>query len=69
MFGVNWRTSPRQYDVRVEQHVRITMDDGVEIDAQVYRPDTDGAFPALLGVHAYDAAMQATPSSPGWSAL
>ena len=64
MFGVNWRTSPRQYDVRVERNVRIPMDDGIEIDAQVYLPDSDGQFPALLGVHAYDAAMQTTPSSP-----
>ena len=64
MFGVNWRTSPRQYDVRVERGVRIVMDDGVALDAQVYRPDADGRFPALLGVHAYDAAMQATPSRP-----
>ncbi|WP_329406893.1 CocE/NonD family hydrolase [Nocardia vinacea] len=64
MFGVNWRTSPRRYDVRVERHVSIVMDDGVELDAQVYRPDSDDQFPALLGVHAYDAAMQTTPSLP-----
>ncbi|MFF3380668.1 CocE/NonD family hydrolase [Streptomyces sp. NPDC002680] len=64
MFGVNWRTSPRQYDVRVERHVRIVMDDGVELDAQVYRPDSDGQFPGLLGVHAYDAAMQTAHSRP-----
>ncbi|MFE9445347.1 CocE/NonD family hydrolase [Streptomyces sp. NPDC006602] len=44
--------------------MRIVMDDGVEIDAQVFRPDSDGQFPALLGVHAYDAAMQSAHSHP-----
>src|SRR2546426_83786 len=64
MFGVNWRTSPRQYDVRVEQHVRIAMDDGAEIDAQVNQPWCTGAV-GMFGVSYFSvAAKQVAARNP-----
>ncbi len=64
VFATTWQSSPRQFDVVVERHVRIPMPDGVELEADVFRPSAGGRFPALLGVHAYDSAMQTTPSMP-----
>jgi len=36
------------YKMRIEKDVYIPMRDGVKIAADVYRPDADGKFPALL---------------------
>jgi predicted acyl esterase len=64
MFGTNWKTSQRLYGVTVSRSVKIRMSDGVVLDADIFQPDDPGRFPALLGVHAYDNAMQSTPSLP-----
>src|SRR5262252_5375838 len=37
-----------QYSVRVEAGVSVKMRDGVILRGDIYRPDTDGKFPALL---------------------
>ena len=36
------------YPVRVERNVRIPMRDGVTLSADIYRPDSEQRFPALL---------------------
>ena len=64
MFSVKWQVSPRVHRVASHFDVMIPMSDGVLVAAQIFRPDAPGRFPALLGVHAYDAAMQHTPSRP-----
>jgi predicted acyl esterase len=64
MFSQNWQTSPRAHGVQSEFNVMITMSDGVRVAAQIFRPSSPGRFPAIIGVHAYDAAMQHTPSRP-----
>ncbi len=64
MFSKTWRVSPREHDVRVQREVRIPMSDGVLLSADIFRPTSAGAFPALLGVHAYDQAMQSVASRP-----
>ena len=64
MFSTNWQVSPRAHAVQSHLNVKIAMSDGVEVAAQIFRPDSPGRFPALLGVHAYDAAMQYAPSRP-----
>jgi|CryBogDrversion2_2_1035213.scaffolds.fasta_scaffold00554_3 uncharacterized protein len=64
MFGKHWRLSPREHDVRIERNVSVPMSDGVTISVDIFRPASEGTFPALLGVHAYDAAMQSVPSRP-----
>lgn len=61
MFGPDWRLSPRAYRV-VREQITIPVSGGVELTASVFRPDDVGRFPVLLGVHAYDGAMQSTPS-------
>ncbi len=62
MFTRNWRTSPRRYEVRIDGDLKIPVSDGVRLDGDLFRPSGPGRFPALLGVHAYDKAMQSTPS-------
>ncbi|MEI6720997.1 MAG: CocE/NonD family hydrolase [Betaproteobacteria bacterium] len=64
MFGKTWRLSPREHGVLIERDVAVPMSDGVTISADIFRPASPGTFPALLGVHAYDAAMQSVPSRP-----
>ncbi|MGH8573000.1 MAG: CocE/NonD family hydrolase, partial [Gammaproteobacteria bacterium] len=64
MFTRRWRTSPRQYGVTVDFDVRVPVGEGVALDGDVFRPAAPGRFPALLGVHGYDKAMQSVPSMP-----
>jgi len=64
MFGKTWKTSERKYEVIVERHVSIPMSDGIIIDANMFRPDSPGKFPALLGVHPYDNDLQSAPLRP-----
>jgi len=49
-FGAHWddNLSQPSYKVRVEHNVRIPMGDGVTLSADIYRPDADGRFPALI---------------------
>jgi putative CocE/NonD family hydrolase len=44
---------PDSYRVRVEKNVRIPMRDGATLACEVWRPDADGCFPALLQVSYY----------------
>ena len=39
---------PATNGVVVDQDVTITMRDGIELSADVYRPDTDGRFPVIV---------------------
>ncbi len=65
MFSKKWKTSERRYTPIVERHVKIRMDDGVELDADVFRPDTKlEKFPAILGVHCYNNEWQSAPVMP-----
>ena len=41
--------SPEQtYTVKIDFDVRVKMRDGVELSADLYRPDTEGKFPVIL---------------------
>ena len=42
------KLSKPTYKVRMEQNVRVPMRDGVMLSADIYRPDAEGRFPALL---------------------
>jgi putative CocE/NonD family hydrolase len=42
------KLSHPSYKVRMQHNVRIPMRDGVELSADIYRPDADGKFPVLL---------------------
>ncbi len=64
MFTKKWQTSRRQYGIREERDVPIPMTDGVIIDTDIFRPDAGGKFPAILGVHCYNKALQSAPIRP-----
>ncbi|TVQ39058.1 MAG: CocE/NonD family hydrolase [Spirochaetaceae bacterium] len=64
MFGTNWSTSPRQYEVAVDRDVRVPLSDGVHINVDIWRPAAGGRFPAILGLHPYDQRGQAAPLLP-----
>ncbi len=42
-----------KYQVRVERNLLIPLRDGATLAADLYRPDADGAFPALLSFYPY----------------
>jgi putative CocE/NonD family hydrolase len=49
--AIHWdeaKLSAPTYEVRVERNVRVPMRDGVTLSADIYRPATEGQFPALL---------------------
>ncbi len=41
------------HEVKVERNVRIPMRDGVSLAAEIYRPDAEGKFPALMLLRYY----------------
>ena len=61
MFGKTWKTSEYKYKVLVERGVKIRMSDGVELNADIFRPDSDEKFPAIFGFHPYDQVAQTGP--------
>ena len=64
MFSTRWETSKRQYGIRKEKNVSIPMSDGIRIDADIFRPDAPGKFPAILGVQPYEKKLQTDPMMP-----
>ena len=64
MFSTKWQTSKREYGITEERHVSIPISDGITLDADIFRPDSPGKFPALLGIHVYDNAWQSDPIKP-----
>ena len=64
MFSKEWKTSEKKYNVFVERDLQITMNDGTEINADIFRPDSDEKFPAILGFHPYEQAPQTAPIKP-----
>jgi len=65
MFSTTWTTSPRQYGVVRESGVRIPIADGIELVCDVFRPDSDGVFPVILGLAPYPIDDQAAGFLPG----
>jgi predicted acyl esterase len=64
MFTKKWELSRRKYGIVTERSVTIPMSDGVSIDVDLFRPEGPGKFPALLGVHPYEKALQSAPIMP-----
>ncbi len=64
MFSTKWRTSERKYDVIVETDVKIPVSDGVRLSCNVFRPDSNERFPAILGFHCYHQSGQTGPIKP-----
>jgi len=64
VFSKKWEVSKRRYEIIKESSVSIPMSDGVTIDADIFRPDSPGKFPAILGVHQYNKELQTSPIIP-----
>src|SRR3990172_6594232 len=58
------RLSQPGYTVKTEKDVYVTMPDGVRLAADVYRPDAEGTFPALLSYSPYSKEFQKLPVPP-----
>jgi predicted acyl esterase len=61
MFGKTWRISESKYRTTIERDVKIKMTDGTEINADIFRPESNEKFPAIFGFHPYDQAAQTAP--------
>jgi predicted acyl esterase len=64
MLSKTWKTSERKYNLVAERDIRIIMSDGTEIVADIFRPDSNEKFPAILGMHAFRQQPQAAPIKP-----
>src|SRR5450759_1491565 len=64
MFAKTWSTSERKFKVIVERDVWVAMKDGVKLHADIFRPGSEGKFPAILGYHPYDGDAQWAPIIP-----
>jgi predicted acyl esterase len=51
--------------VRLEENVRIAMRDGIRLAVDIYKPEQDGRYPALLSLAPYSKDIQRKP--PHWS--
>ena len=60
----DWNTSPRKHNVVVETNLTIPLSDGITLDADVTRPDTNDPVPVLLSAHAYPKEDQYTDLIP-----
>lgn len=65
MFSTKWKTSGRDYNKLItERDARIPMSDGIELSADVFRPDSPEKFPGILGIHPYPQQHQTAPIRP-----
>lgn len=64
LFGPDWQTSPRRFEVVVERDVAIPVADGVELVGDLFRPDTDEPVPCIAGFHPYNNEFQTAPLTP-----
>lgn len=46
--------SEQKYGVKIDFNQRVKMQDGVELSADVYRPDGEGQFPVILSRTPYN---------------
>ena len=64
MLSNDWQTSPRKYNVIIDRDVRIPVAGGITLDSDIFRPDEDGRFPAILAIHPYNKADQSLEIMP-----
>ena len=61
MLSKNWHTSPRQYRVLVERSQKVPISDGVTLNCDIFRPDTDAPIPVILSASPYSLELQSAP--------
>ncbi|MFC1869379.1 CocE/NonD family hydrolase [Thermodesulfobacteriota bacterium] len=54
------------YKMKVDRDVYVKMRDGIRLAVDIYRPDTEGRFPALLGMSPYSKDVQAQNFPQGY---
>jgi predicted acyl esterase len=65
MFSRTWKTSERKYNsIICERDVKIPVSDGIELSADVFRPESTEKFPGILGIHPYPQQAQTAPIMP-----
>jgi len=64
MFSRKWETSRREYGIIIQRDVKITMSDGTEINADIFRPDSNERFPGILSISAFVLRPQTAPIKP-----
>lgn len=52
------RISQPQYSIRTEKNIMVPTRDGVSLAVNIYRPEADGKFPALLAMGGYGKELQ-----------
>ena len=52
------KISKREYEIKANRNVAISMSDGVKIDVDIFRPDRQGKFPVILGMAPFDKEVQ-----------
>jgi len=52
------------YKIRVDKNIYVKMRDGVSLACDIYRPDAEGKFPALLGMSPYSKEVQTLKVPP-----
>jgi uncharacterized protein len=62
IFAAQFSQSAEQYSITIEHGVEAKMRDGVILRADVYRPNTAGAFPVLLQRTPYDKSSSGSSS-------
>jgi len=68
-------TPPQDHGLSWDRDVMVPMRDGVCLCADVYRPDTDGRYPALLAIAGHNKDLQnpevtdSIPPQPAWSTM
>jgi putative CocE/NonD family hydrolase len=58
--------SQPQHDIVLEEDVWVAMRDGVRLCVDVYRPEAEGKFPALVSWSWYGKDSEKLPTNPAW---
>lgn len=63
---IDWHelVSQPQYQMRIEEDIFVPMRDGECLCCDIYRPDAEGKFPALLSYTSYGKDLQKLPCPP-----
>ena len=57
------KTNKKTYKMMMEENIFVTMRDGVQLALRIYRPEGDGAFPALFAASPYQYETDDLPHS------
>jgi putative CocE/NonD family hydrolase len=52
------KISKREYEIKADRNVSIPMSDGINIDADIFRPDSKGKFPVILSIAPFNKEIQ-----------